>query len=141
MRGRTPKPKHLRQRRNRSSAAVTLSVGPSTRQRAPSLPRCRDWHPMTRAWWHEVWYSPMASEFLQVDTHGLFRLAVLVDKFWANPTNGLAAEIRLEQTAYGLSPIDRHRLQWEVERVEKGKRHPMRKGESGDPRGYLRVVE
>jgi len=96
---------------------------------------------MTYAWWHDVWHSPMAAEFLQADIHGLYRLAVLVDSFWLQPTKELAAEIRLQQTAYGLTPIDRRRLQWEVERVEKGRRPPAERPPSGDARSYLRAIK
>jgi len=83
----------------------------------------------------------MAAEFLQADIHGLFRLALLIDAFWLQPTKELAAEIRLQQTAYGLTPIDRRRLQWEVERVEKGRRQPTARPAAGDARGYLRAVQ
>lgn len=60
----------------------------------------------------------MAAEFLRADEHGLFRLAVLIDDFWRKPSQALAAEIRLEQQAYGLSPLDRRRLQWQVVQTE-----------------------
>lgn len=73
---------------------------------------------MTRRWWKDVWGSPMAAEFLRADEHGLFRLAVLIDDFWRKPSQALAAEIRLEQQAYGLSPLDRRRLQWQVVQTE-----------------------
>jgi len=73
---------------------------------------------MTRAWWKAVWRSPMADEYLDADVHALYRLAVLVDMFWSEPSKELAAELRLEQQCFGLTPIDRRRLQWEVERGE-----------------------
>lgn len=88
------------------------------RQRAPQLPRTREWDNMTRRWWKDVWASPMAEEFLRADEHGLFRLAVLIDLFWTEPSQKLAAEIRLQQQAYGLSPLDRRRLQWQVVQTE-----------------------
>lgn len=107
------------------------------------MPRERKWHLMTRAWWRDVWHSPMAAEFLEADVHGLYRLAVLVDLFWFEPSTPLAAEIRQQQAAYGLTPIDRRRLQWEVERVEKAaqKRRPTTSLVDGDPRSLLRVVK
>lgn len=84
----------------------------------------------------------MASEFLKADVHGLFRLAVLVDRFWNESLTSLAAEIRQQQAAYGLTPIDRRRLQWEVEKVEAvtKKRQPA-PAVGGDPRNLLRMVE
>lgn len=142
MKGPMPKPRHLRQRRNRVTTEAVLSAEGSSRKQAPQLrPRDRLWHPMTKSWWHDVWHSPMADEFLEADLHGLYRLAVLIDAFWLQPTKELAAEIRLQQTAYGLTPIDRRRLQWEVERVEKGRRHPAPVPQSADPREGLRLVK
>lgn len=85
----------------------------------------------------------MAAEYLQADTHGLYVLAELVDQFWAAPTAALASEIRQQRQGFGLTPIDRRRLQWEVERVESvaRKRVPPRARPAGDdPRALLSVV-
>lgn len=87
----------------------------------------------------------MAPEFLKSDLHGLFRLAVLVDAFWREPSKELAAEIRLQQAAYGLSPLDRRRLQWEIKRSEAEKKPqpaaapPPRR--ITDPRRALRALK
>lgn len=146
MKGPPPKPAALRQRRNRTTTAALLISSSSAGKQAPPLPRDRDWHKMTRAWWHDVWHSPMATEFLRADMHGLYRVAVLVDRFWVEGGTTLAAEIRQEQAAYGLTPIDRRRLQWEVERVESAVRKRQRPAASaaatrGDPRELLRMVK
>jgi len=147
MRGRLPKDPALRQRRNKGPTQTTLSAESAGRRRAPSLPRHRDWHPMTRAWWRDIWHSPMAVEYLRADLHGLYRLAELVDRFWLEPDAKLAAEIRLQQTCFGLTPLDRMRLRWEVERVEEATRkrqfpeRPMQvQTPADDPRNLLRVV-
>jgi len=63
----------------------------------------------------------MATEYVRADEHGLFRLAVLIDMFWHKPSQKLAAEIRLQQQAYGLTPLDRRRLEWSVEQAEEAK--------------------
>ena len=110
MKGPTPKPAHLLQRKNRAATAATLLTTALPRQRAPALPREYRWHPLTRRWWSDVWHSRMAAEFLQADIHGLYRLAILIDQFWEGESPDLAAEIRLQQAAYGLTPIDRRRL-------------------------------
>jgi len=55
----------------------------------------------------------------------------------------LAQEIRMQGQRFGLSPIDRRRLQWEVERAETAGRHrqpPPRTKRVKDPRQLLRVV-
>lgn len=144
MPGPMPKPGALRQRRNRTSTHAVLFAKQPMRQRAPSLPCDRGWHRLTLAWWQDVWHSPMAAEFLSVDIHGLYRLAILIDRFWVEPTVNLASEIRQQQTAYGLTPIDRRRLQWEVERVEsvaRKRRPPLpATGNGDDPRNLLRIV-
>ncbi|HEV3309412.1 MAG TPA: hypothetical protein VG815_02690 [Chloroflexota bacterium] len=85
----------------------------------------------------------MAPEFLHADVHGLFLLAELEDMFhWADKPSQkieLAKEIRLQRVAYGLTPIDRRRLQWEVERgdqaeVRQAKRKAKPPKASTDPR-------
>ncbi len=105
---------------------------------------------MTLAWWRDVWSSPMAPEYDESDRHGLFLMAVLIDEFWLSPSKELAAEIRLQRQAFGLSPIDRRRLQWEIERGdEANERTKKRRAKpaaskadepSADPRSILHVV-
>jgi len=81
------------------------------------------WHPLTMAWWRDTWTSEVATQYLQVDMHGLRRLAVLVDKYWKDSDAGmgvreLGAEIRLQQQSFGLTPLDRTRLGLEIQRPE-----------------------
>lgn len=121
MPGPPPKNPKTRRRTNRVSTARTLAAV-EPRVAAPSLPADRDWHPLTRAWWIDAFRSPMSGEFLAADVHGLARVAVLVDDFWTADTPNararLSAEIRLAAQGFGLTPIDRRRLQWEVARAE-----------------------
>jgi hypothetical protein len=118
---------------------------------APDLPEDRIWHSQTRQWWVDVWASPMAPEYDSSDRHGLFALAALVDDFWkaetARERAALAAEIRLQRQCFGLTPIDRRRLQWEIERTDEAQsRGRKRRGSavkstpSGDPLAALRAV-
>jgi hypothetical protein len=104
-----------------------------------------DWHPMTRRWWRDVWGSPMATEYVRADEHALFRLAVLINAFWHKPSTTLASEIRLQQQAFGLTPLDRRRLEWSVERAEEAKASGEQKRikravviEGDDPRRLLK---
>ena len=88
----------------------------------------------------------MASEYLQVDLHGLYMLAALLDRFWQAPSTALAAEIRQQRQCFGLTPIDRRRLQWEVERAEAVSRKPHRPTDQvdndvEDPRRTFRLVK
>jgi hypothetical protein len=161
MPGPTPKPAGARSRRNRTSTAAVIKRDP--RVRAPRLPAHpgledgRDWHVQTLAWWKDVWKSPMAPEFDESDRHGLFSLALLVDDFWSTGSARLraqiGAEIRLQGVRFGLSPIDRRRLQWEIERTEEAQERGSRRrtkpaptpAPSGDPvadpREVLRLVQ
>ena len=153
-RGPAPKPAHLRQRRNKKAGATTLTPPPEgERRRPPTLPNPdgRKWHRLTRAWWRRVWASPMASEYLETDVDGLGRLAVLVDDFHkaesAKERKELLQEIRLQEARFGLSPVDRSRLQWEIAKGDEAsrRRQPPRPVEepqepARDPRAVLRVV-
>lgn len=145
-----PKPASTRARRNRTATAATLRavLNPTI----PDLPPGYDWHERTRAWWMDVWSSPMAPEYDSSDAHGLYVMALLLNQMWdegAKPTGRVntAAEIRLWVAEYGLSPIARRRLQWEIDRgdeaVERtGKRREARaqgrRDQGGvDPRSIL----
>jgi len=79
---------------------------------------------------------------------------MLQNDFWTAATakerKEASAEIRLQEQRFGLSPIDRRRLQWEIEKtqeaVEKGeKRRTTAKANvsdkpKGDPRAVLRAL-
>lgn len=115
-----PAPKHssTRARRNKTAGAKTLTIVHNVA--APKLPAEADvaWHKLTVKWWAEIWASPMAPEWDSSDIHGLYILAMLVNAFWYEPSQALAAEIRLQRQQFGLTPLDRRRLQWEIDRGE-----------------------
>lgn len=148
MPGPMPKDPSTRQRRNRTSTAALLAANPDAV--VPELGF--DVTDRTRSWWRDVWTSPMAGEYDDTDRHGLAMLALLVDSFWRTTQGGegdplkLLAEIRQQSQRYGLSPIDRRRLQWEIERTEEAKvrgerrRTATRPATPGDPRATLRAV-
>lgn len=145
--GPAPKDPSTRARRNTTSTKATLRAVPNLP--VPDLPVVEvEWHPMTQKWWADIWSSPMAPEFDASDSHGLFALAVLTNDFWraesASERMKLAAELRQQSQRFGLSPIDRRRLQWEIERSEeaqeKGKKRRAaapRPAPKGDPRSAL----
>lgn len=149
MPGPAPKDPATRARRNMTSTRATLRAVPTLKK--PELPEHPDgaWHPMTVAWWDDIWASPMAPEFDDSDRHGLFTLAMLTDDFWTASSSrdrmNLAAELRQQGQRFGLSPIDRRRLQWEIERTEeaqaKGSKRrasaPMPAKSGTDPRATL----
>lgn len=153
MPGPHPKPSNLRQRRNRETTRALLPTEEQAAESAvPKLPPLADkekWHPMVAQWWEAVWKSPMASEYLAADKEALNMLARLHQDFWTADTQKerqtCAAEIRQQGVRFGLSPIDRRRLQWEVEKgdqaVERTTTRRQRKETSRkDPRDVLKVV-
>lgn len=137
MPGPQPKSSSTRSRRNKSSSASTLRPNPEVAR--PDLPDIGDlpWHPMTVEWWDDVWASPMAPEYDASDVHGLYLLATLINTFWHQPSKELAGEIRLQRQCYGLSPIDRRRLEWEIERTDeaqdRGRKRRAADGQAKQP--------
>lgn len=153
MPGPIPKDPKLRQRTNRVSTAAVLTLMPSQdRQTAesilgkPDLPLRigddRAWHPETLDYWAKVWESPMAAEYVEADVSGLIGLFKLIDEFNYG-THALAAEIRLQRQCFGLTPLDRRRLQWEISRVEAAEKRPVRSGPRStmDPRKALMAAK
>ncbi len=143
--GPAPKPAHLRQRTNRKSGSGTIEA-PTGRVTVPEIPNpdARRWHSLTLAAWEHAWHSPMAGQWIETDKDALGRLAVLWDEFYREPNSQKMAEIRLQEQRFGLSPLDRSRLQWEVARGEDAeqKRAPKPSRQSStDPRKVLRMVE
>ena len=159
MPGPAPKDPTIRARRNKATTGAKLA--PAEAAERVELPERRDedgqlieWHPMALEFWEEVWDSPMAGEYLDADIPGLFILAGLTDAWWKGFDQGrtgkeLAAEIRLQRIDYGLTPIARRRLQWEVERTEdareRGRKRnpgpPSGDAKSGEPRNPLALVQ
>lgn len=145
MSGPPPKPAHLRQRTNKKVSHATLEM-PTTSD-VPTIPNPdeRNWHPLTVTAWDHAWQSPMASQWLETDVDALGRLAVLWDDFYKKPCKLVLAEIRLQEQRFGLSPLDRSRLQWEVTRAEQAERSKQQpkgsKRSSVDPRSFLSAVK
>ena len=72
------------------------------------------WHHLTQIWWRRLWASPMSPEYLESDIDGLYVLAALRDDLWkvGGADTKLAGEVRLWEARFGLSAIDRRKLQW-----------------------------
>lgn len=107
-----------------------MPTGGQDKPRLHGRPDGVPWHPAATALWDAIWDSPMATEYDASDAHGMLRLLDLVHEYWSVDPQAkgaarlkvlLAAEIRLEQQNFGLSPLDRRRLQWEIERAEQAK--------------------
>lgn len=144
-RGRHPKPLELRQNRTRKSGAATIEA--PAKPRIPTIPNPdeRVWHALTVRAWERAWSSPMAGQWIQTDEDALGRLALLWDEFYKKPHAKTLAEIRLQESRFGLSPLDRSRLQWEVNRGEEAEQSAKRRKQPappivGDPRKLLKAV-
>lgn len=148
MPGPAPKPAHLRQRTNRKAGATTLPV--PQKGTIPPIPNPdqREWHPLTLEAWGHAWASPMATQWLETDADALGRLALVWDEFYKRPSADALKEIRLQSALFGLSPLDRSRLQWEVSRADEAEQKQTRRAEvprrrtgTADPRHILTAVK
>jgi hypothetical protein len=88
-------------------------------QHAADLPELADgFGAEARAWWETVWSSPMAAVYLEADVPALTRLAALVDQTAKGDVGAnVLAEIRQLEDRFGLTPLARRRLQWEIEQA------------------------
>lgn len=133
-------PNHLkdpsvRARRNKATTRSTLSADHDIE--APPLPDDMGWHQLTVKWWNDLWLSPMAPEYAEMDIHGLYRVAMLMNDFWTAETPKQRAEIqvRLEKadSDFGTNPLARRRLEWQIETTEDSKAKGNRRRESEKP--------
>ncbi len=90
----------------------------------------------------------MSTQYLETDVDGLARIAILIDDYHKNPSNyALLTELRLQEARFGLSPLDRSRMDWEIGRTgqaesKKKKPAPARpKRTTSDPRRVLKAVK
>ena len=143
-----PNPKHqsVRARANvRSTRATLHEVAPEDVE-IPALPtrykKNADgilqesvWRLETQDWWEAIWSSPMSTEFHSSDTHGLYMLAALVDSFWDAPDAQHHSEVRLARKDYGLTPLDRRRLEWTIESASAAKDAGTKRRNAAAPQG------
>ena len=138
-----PKPAAIRQRRNRVVTSATLQAEPAVKVPLPA--RADPWHAMTVGWWDTIWASPMVAEWVAADVPDLIALAKLVDSFWFADADApkIHAEIRLAQREFGLTPLARRSLQWEIVKVREAQARaqtPAQLKAHKDPRAILRAV-
>jgi hypothetical protein len=119
-----PNAKHpsVRARRNTTSTKAKLRAQP--KPAVPPLPEDTEWHSRVKDWWQRVWSSPMRGEWADADLDGLYRGALLMQRLWSPDKDGnyvdtkdmkaLSAELRLLEAQFGLTPMSRRSLQWEL---------------------------
>ena len=104
----------------------------------PPMPNAEDWIPVPQGpaeeteldfepqwakpvqeWWRSIWTSPMSSEFVDSDIHGLYMACVYLHES-LNPYLKVADRIKHAQAwestiaKYGLTPTARESLRWQV---------------------------
>lgn len=100
----------------------------------PSEP---EWNPAVTAWWHDIWSSPMSAEFHESDVHGLYLACFYLHTTlspWIKMSDRLAAASKYEAAIrnFGLNPMSRRSLQWEIAKVDEAHERASRRG--GTPR-------
>lgn len=156
-RGPDPKDASVRARRNTTSTKAKLKV--PVRPKVPPLPAGTEWHARVTDWWQRVWSSPMRGEWADADLDGLYRGALLMQKLWSPDAEGnyvsvkdmkaIASELRLLEAQFGLTPMARRTLQWELPGEDDGaakaatKRAPAKRAakKAADPRAAFKVVD
>ncbi|AYD82089.1 minor tail protein [Gordonia phage Turuncu] len=94
-------------------------------------PEHRDWPEPVKRWWNDIWSSPMSNEFVHSDIHGLY-LACFYMAQVLNPALKMSDRISASKAYetqvrnFGLNPMSRRTLQWEIERTEEA----LAKGEA-----------
>lgn len=155
MPGPTAKDPSTRARRNTTTTKAKLKA--PVRPKVPALPTGTEWHSRVKDWWKRIWSSPMRSEWADADTDALYRAALMMQKLWSPDSDGnyvevkdmkaLASEIRMIEAQFGLTPMARRTLQWELpDQDEKPakKAAPRKRAKKVaapvDPRARFRVV-
>jgi hypothetical protein len=87
-------------------------------------------HEETVRWWATIVVSAMTAEYEISDWEGLFRLAHMVDDQWWTGDPKLLPEIRQQSSLFGLAPLDRHKLKWEINRTATASTNRQKPGSS-----------
>ncbi len=135
----TPKPPGQRRRRNADQAAWRSLPAAGRDGKVPALPGASKLGKTARDWWATVWTSPMSNVYLAADIPALTRAAGLVAKAASGEASGTElGELRQLEDRFGLSPLARRRLQWEIERADD---RPAPVPVSNDREARLRLEE
>lgn len=112
----TPKPPGQRVRVNAEQPQWRRLPADGRAGRAPALAGSSSLPKAARDWWRDVWRSPMAAVFVEADVPALARACRLVAReVVGEASTGELAELRQLEDRFGLSPLARRRLQWEIE--------------------------
>jgi hypothetical protein len=112
MPGPPPKDPALRRRRNKQTR-VELEA---SSDKSPSGPALEEGFAAETVAWFETWRSsPQSQAFTVTDWQRLKMLAPLVDRYFAEPSLRLMAEIRMNETLLGATIVDRLRAHMSIQ--------------------------
>lgn len=75
-----------------------------------------DWHPQTLVWWDAIRRWPVMEHELEASWQFMVTTAMLHHKMWTNGRWDFAAEVRLREAKYGITPDDLRRLGKKIQR-------------------------
>lgn len=95
------------------------------------------WNPAVVAWWNDIWSSPMSQEFHESDVHGLYLACFYLHQTlspWLKMADRLQAAGKYEAAVknFGLNPMSRRSLQWEIAKVDEAHERAQRRGRSSE---------
>lgn len=149
----------VRARRNVTSTRSVLEKPDPDDVVVPPLPATIEWYPEVVAWWDDLWVSEPRGEWIDADIHLLYVAARLYQMMLdpatkATAAKALAGEYRQILVQFGLTPMARRSLQWEVPRPPEDDKSapPARKpavktraqkaaAAKADPRARFKVVK
>lgn len=114
----TPKPTAQRRRRNAIAGVAKLDkVG--RKGPAPKPKTTVELCPVAMDYWKTLWASPMALVYTDADVFPLSRMAVLVHERETERSTAGDSELRQLEDRFGVSPLARRRLNWEIDQAGK----------------------
>ncbi len=112
-----PKPPGQTRRRNLDQPTWTTLTTNDVPEDVPPFPG-RKPSVAALAFWVAIWTSPIAGMLIEPDHFGVARLCRLHSKAEQGKAGvGELGELRQLEQLYGISPMARRKLQWEVERA------------------------
>ena len=118
---------------SKKGSKATVTLLPDAEGRAiPPLPPAEDWlqvpeelgmeaewNPAVERWWNDIWSSPMSTEFVHSDMHGLYLGCYYLHESlnaYYKPGERVQMAKAFENTlkSYGLTPSARESLRWQV---------------------------
>ncbi len=135
MPGPMPKDPATLTRRNKVSTKAVLRLVKNPKIPAP--PAGTDWHEQALIWWGKAWSSPMRQEWTDSDANGIELMLAVQHAYWKSFDEGdyrimpqLMNSFNTLAKQYGLSPMSRRSLQWQIEQGEAAEEKTIKRRQS-----------